>query len=145
MPIWKLLSKVSSMENEHELERELRAAERAEAAPWTDYPPTPAWYPPLTGAWAALLVLAATTRDTHPVAAVVGLIALIAVEMAFINWYRRYRGVMPSFKTSAPRSSSRRSRSTSSPLLQYSARSGWPSSSVAPRRPWWRVSSASRP
>ncbi len=92
------MTKVSNMENKHELERELREAERAEAAPWTDYPPTPAWFPPLTGVWAALLVLAATTRDTHPVPAIIGLIVLIVVEMAFISGYRRYRGVMPSFK-----------------------------------------------
>lgn len=86
------------MENKNDLARELRDAERAEAAPWTEYPPTPAWFPPLTGVWAALLVLAATTRDTHPIPATIGLVALIIVEFAFIGGYRRHRGVMPSFK-----------------------------------------------
>ena len=35
----------------------LREADRAEAAPWVDFPPTPAWYPASVGIWGAALTL----------------------------------------------------------------------------------------
>lgn len=73
----------------------LRATDRAAAAPWTDYPPTPLWYPPITGVWAGLLVVVIGQRDTHPAITLFGLLGLIAAEYAFVLWYRRYRGTMP--------------------------------------------------
>ena len=87
------------MESE-EIRATLRQADRAEAAPWTDYPPTPRWYPVAVGAWAALLTLAFTElgRDLR----IPAVLALIAVEVGFLRWYVRYRGgVMPSGR--APR------------------------------------------
>ena len=73
----------------------LRAADRAEAAPWTDYPPTPWWYPVGFGLWAAALTIAFTILDDTP-AKVPAVLALIAVEIGFLRWYVRYRqGVMP--------------------------------------------------
>lgn len=73
----------------------LRATDRAAAAPWTDYPPTPLWYPPVTGMWAGLLVAVIGQRDAHPAITLAGLLGLVALEYAFVVWYRRYRGTMP--------------------------------------------------
>ena len=85
---------VSGMESDDVLREAAGAADRAEAAPWTEYPPTPAWYPASVGVWSALLVLAFGLPDV--VWRVVALLALVAVEGAFIGWYRHYRGVLPS-------------------------------------------------
>jgi hypothetical protein len=73
-----------------EIRAALRAADRAEAASWTDYPPTPQWYPPATGAWAAALTLALGGLDGG--ARTSAVVALLAVELAFLAWYVRYRG-----------------------------------------------------
>ena len=77
-----------------EIRQTLREADRAEAAPWTDYPPTPRWYPPAVGAWAALLTLAFTELDGG--LQWLALAALIGAELGFVRWYVRYRNsVMP--------------------------------------------------
>lgn len=76
----------------------LAAAERAAAAPYVDYPVTPSWYAPAVGAWAGALVGALTMLDDHPVLRVVSLLALVAVECAFIARYRSFRGTMPSLR-----------------------------------------------
>lgn len=73
-----------------EIRAALRAADRAEAAPWTDYPPTPRWYPPATGAWAAAVTLVLGGLDG--VARTSAVVALLAVELAFLAWYVHYRG-----------------------------------------------------
>jgi hypothetical protein len=79
-----------------EIRAALRDADRAEAAPWTDYPPTPRWYPPAVGVWAALLTLVFTGFDDHHSLRLGAIMALIAVELGFVRWYVRYRnGVMP--------------------------------------------------
>lgn len=84
----------------NEIRQALRDADRAEAAPWTDYPPTPRWYPAATGIWAALVTLAFTELGKD--ARIPAVLALIAVELGFVRWYVRYRGgVMPSGR--APR------------------------------------------
>lgn len=77
-----------------ELREAAVAADRAETAPWVDYPPTPAWYPVSVGVWSALLVLAFGIPDT--VWRVIAMLALVVVEGAFLGWYRSYRGVQPS-------------------------------------------------
>ena len=78
----------------NELRDSLRQADRAEAAPWTDYPPTPRWYPIATGLWAAALTLAFTALEDG--LRLLVLLALIGAELAFVRWYVRYRGgVMP--------------------------------------------------
>jgi hypothetical protein len=77
-----------------EIRKALREADRAEAAPWTDYPPTPRWYPPAVGIWAALLTLAFTELDGG--VQKVTLLGLVAAELGFLRWYVRHRnGVMP--------------------------------------------------
>ena len=73
-----------------EIRAALREADLAEAAPWTDYPPTPRWYPPATGLWAALLTL--TIGLLHGMVAALALLALMAAELGFLGWYLRYRG-----------------------------------------------------
>ena len=75
-----------------EIRRVLREAERAEAAPWTDYPPTPRWYPPATGLWAAGLALAFGGLDDRDRA--LTLVVLVTLELVFLRWYTRYRGGM---------------------------------------------------
>jgi len=75
-----------------EVRQALREAERAEAAPWTDYPPTPRWYPPATGLWGAGLTAAFGALDGATRS--LGLLALVAAEVVFIRWYTRYRGGM---------------------------------------------------
>ena len=82
------------MENDREqLAASLRETARAEAAPWTDFPPTPAWYPPGCGAWSAGLVLAVTVLDG--LAQLAAAVVLAAVAFAWGRWYRGYRGTMP--------------------------------------------------
>ena len=89
---------VSIMENiEHaQLRESLRAAERAEVAPWIDYPPTPRWYPPAAALWAAALTLCFGIESTPVRGALVAV--LVGLELGFIFWYRRYRGAMPAGK-----------------------------------------------
>lgn len=85
---------LSGMESESDVARALRTADRAAAAPYIDYPPTPKWYPPATGLWAGAFCLATGIPDGSPLRAL-ALLALVAVELAFIAWYRRYRGTWP--------------------------------------------------
>lgn len=82
------------MATDDDLRTQQRAAERAEAAPWTDYPPTPRWYPPAVGLWAAALTASFTVLDGA--ARGVTVAVLIALELGFLAWYRTYRGTMPS-------------------------------------------------
>jgi hypothetical protein len=90
------------MESVHEARTALAMAERAGAAPYIDYPPTPRWYPPVVGAWGALIAIAAGISADHAALGAALILALIASECAFLIWYRRYRRVMPSM-TGAPR------------------------------------------
>jgi hypothetical protein len=80
----------------------LAVAERAAAAPYVDYPPTPKWYPLAAGAWAALVVLVMSGAWSRPAVFIPLLVALIVAEGAFLVWYRRYRQIMPSMRH-APR------------------------------------------
>lgn len=75
-----------------EIRDTLRGAERAEAAPWTDYPPTPRWYPPATGIWAGALTL--TFGGLDDLTRSLAILGLVGVEVAFIRWYTAYRGGM---------------------------------------------------
>lgn len=75
-----------------EIREALREAEWAEAAPWTDYPPTPRWYPPATGLWAAALTF--VFGGLHDTTRSLTVLALVTVEVVFIRWYTRYRGGM---------------------------------------------------
>jgi hypothetical protein len=88
---------VSIMETDSDANALLIEAERAGAAPYIDYPPTPRWYPPAVAAWAAALVLTIGVSG-HKAVFIPALVALLAIEVAFLWWYRRYRGTMPSMR-----------------------------------------------
>ena len=81
------------MESFSDPRQDLADAERAAAAPYVDYPKTPAWYPPAVGVWAAALV-AVLGVDGHTLRSA-GLAVLIVVEVLFLASYHRKRGVMP--------------------------------------------------
>ncbi|MDA0185218.1 hypothetical protein OJ997_33245 [Solirubrobacter phytolaccae] len=90
------------MESSSEARSALAVAERASAAPYIDYPPTPAWYAPSVGAWVALLVLAGYGASNRPAIFVPLVLVLVAAECAFLAWYRRYRQTMPSMRGAPP-------------------------------------------
>jgi hypothetical protein len=90
------------MESDRDTDAALAVIERAGAAPYVDYPPTPKWYPFAAGAWAGLLVLALHGLTTRPLVFAPLLAALLLAEGAFLTWYRRYRQTMPSLHN-APR------------------------------------------
>jgi hypothetical protein len=92
---------VSGMESERELSQQLAEAERAEAAPWLDYPPLPRWWAPVAGAWFAAMLLVLTEAGNHLVA-FPSLAVLLGIEFGFIVWYRRRWGTWPELR-SAPR------------------------------------------
>ncbi|MBC9734504.1 hypothetical protein [Nocardioides marmotae] len=83
-----------------ELFREL---ERAEAAPYVDYPPTPWWYFPAAGAWFAGTTGIQGLTDDHLPLAIALLVVLLVALGVFCGWYTRYRGVMPSMFSRTPR------------------------------------------
>ncbi|GAA0980681.1 hypothetical protein ENKNEFLB_01969 [Nocardioides aquaticus] len=81
----------------NEVADQLREVERAEAAPYVDLLPSPWWYPPVVGAWAASLA-AVLLLDLSGVA----LLALVALELAFIGWMVRRQGAWPRMTGSKP-------------------------------------------
>lgn len=93
------------MESDSDLRSQLRDLERAEAAPYTETPPTPRWYVPAAALWAgALAALVKLTRGDDPArlwaaAGIIGLAALIGV---YVGWYQRYHGAAPSLRGRKP-------------------------------------------
>ncbi|HEY8525490.1 MAG TPA: hypothetical protein VIL48_11030 [Acidimicrobiales bacterium] len=83
------------MESDATPQQALAQAERATAAVWYDYPPTPWWYCPGAGAWHAAFPLAIGGLRDAPALLLVALAALMAVAAGFTTWYTRYRGAMP--------------------------------------------------
>jgi hypothetical protein len=90
----KLSRKVSNMES-IDLEEQLKAAERGAAAPYVEYPPTPWWYAPSVGAWAAAMIGAFSWWRENAALFVGSLAALIAIETLFIVWMQRRHGALP--------------------------------------------------
>ncbi|WP_121253815.1 hypothetical protein [Nocardioides ferulae] len=82
---------------------ELRSIERAEAAPFVDYPPTPRWYYPAAGAWFAGITATQGLTDDHLAISMVLLVLLLVAFGVFMGWYSRYRGAMPRFFARTPR------------------------------------------
>jgi hypothetical protein len=74
---------------------QLRAVERSEAAPYIHYPPTPWWYSPAVGAWAAAFVGTFVWWRVNAVAFLAALIVLIALDLVFLRWMRRRHGALP--------------------------------------------------
>lgn len=88
------------MESDRDFEAELRDADRAATAAWTDYPPTPSWYPAAGGAWAALLTLVMALPDEVPsIWRSLALLTLVVAVGAFVAWARRARGTWPNVGT----------------------------------------------
>lgn len=71
----------------------LRAADRAAAAPWIDYPPVPWWHPLFFAAYAAGLTLAIGLLDGLATAGVE--LVLVVVMLGYTRWYVRKRGTYP--------------------------------------------------
>lgn len=68
-----------------EIQQALRDADRAAAAPWTDYRPPPWWFAPAAGLWSGLVVLLVD----QPLAWVTSAIWLLALV-----WLLRRQGVV---------------------------------------------------
>jgi len=86
------------MSNEYRarLADELRAAERAAAAPYISYPPSPWWYMPVVGAWlAAFIAVFARWSEGSDVLVGAGLVVLIVLEIVFVRWMYTRHGAMP--------------------------------------------------
>lgn len=88
------------MESDAELRERLRVAERAAAAPYVDYPPTPWWYPAMLAVYAAALALvfgAARGQLTFFGELVAVAVLLLAVFLlgAWWRWDRNRRGTWP--------------------------------------------------
>lgn len=92
--IWQALGKVSGMESTEQLTEQLAAVERAKAAPYVDYPRTPAWYPAAAGLWVGAMIIAVTNLESSKLWAL-AVAALVGAEFAFIRWYSSYRSVWP--------------------------------------------------
>lgn len=96
------------MESKDEVRDQLRAAERAAAAPYVDYPKDPWWTVPGFGALASLFVLGVNLRQQSDLPDWAGTLplALVAASVCgYVLWQRRRRGIAPSGK--APREVSR--------------------------------------
>jgi hypothetical protein len=75
-----------------------RIAERAEAAPYVDYPATPWWYAPAVGLWVAGLLLTLDAMRDHTAVALPAMLVLIGLECAYLGWYTRRHGALPSLR-----------------------------------------------
>ena len=88
--------------NQDEVRRALLVAERAAAAPYIDYPPSPAWFAPVTGLWFAALVGVFTWWRESVAVFVVGLGLLLALEAGYLTWMRQRHGALPMPGTGTP-------------------------------------------
>jgi hypothetical protein len=84
---------VSGMESD--AREQLRIVERAEAAPYVSYPPTPWWYSPVIGLWAAGMIGAFTWWRSNAVLFIASMVILIALEGAFLAWMQGRHGALP--------------------------------------------------
>lgn len=92
--VWKVFIKLSDVEST-DLEEQLKAAERGAAAPYVSYPPTPSWYAPSVGAWAAAMIGTFTWWRENAALFMASLAVLIAVEALFVVWMQRRHGALP--------------------------------------------------
>jgi hypothetical protein len=76
--------------------------ERAEAAPYVDYPPSPWWYFPAFGLWSAGLVGAFTWWRVNAGLFVATPAVLTALAAVFVLWMRRRHGALPMPGRGAP-------------------------------------------
>ncbi|MBW9207331.1 hypothetical protein KV102_08790 [Mumia sp. zg.B53] len=94
------------MESDDEIRAQLRTLERAEAAPYTDFRPTPRWFLPAAALWggslAALVRLGRSDSRPAEIVAVVGIIGLSALLGVYVAWYQSYHGATPSLFRKKP-------------------------------------------
>lgn len=88
---------LSTMES-NDLGGQLLEIERAEAAPYVRMLPSPWWYPPLAGVWAAGLAAVLLWDLPRPT-----LLALVVLELALVAWMVRRQGVWPRLSGPKPR------------------------------------------
>ena len=86
------------METDKTPAEQLRDVERAQTAPWVDYPPTTNWYYPTVGLWLAAMCVAAVkvAGDFRWIAAVA---VLLALEIMMLNWLKNGRPALPNLRT----------------------------------------------
>jgi len=89
---------LSGMENIEELREQQRVAERAAAAPYVDYPPTPLWYMPVMGVWAFVATVIFLRPGTSSAVRIAGELVLVGACLVLVWWQRRIRGVWPTGK-----------------------------------------------
>ncbi|WP_460654172.1 hypothetical protein [Kribbella endophytica] len=80
---------------ESDAQEQLRLLERAEAAPYVDYPKTPWWYSVVIGLWVAAMIGTFTWWRENAPLFTASLVGLILLELAFIVWMQRRHGAMP--------------------------------------------------
>lgn len=76
-----------------ELRQQLHEIDRAQAATWLHYPPTPWWWAPYFAAWTAALVLSVGYLPGWGSA--LANLALVAASGFLISYQRRHRGTWP--------------------------------------------------
>ncbi|MFC0627757.1 hypothetical protein [Kribbella deserti] len=74
---------------------QMAIVERAEAAPYIDYPPTPLWYYPSIGLWVAAMIGTFVWWRENAVLFAGTILVLVALEGAFIAWMSRRHGALP--------------------------------------------------
>lgn len=86
-----------------DLEEARRAMLRAEASPFIDYPRLGAWYPVAWALWTALLVTTVHVDVENPLLQLGIAIAPTLLALAFLGWYSRRHGALPSPHAPRPR------------------------------------------
>jgi hypothetical protein len=85
---------VSGMES-IEARDHLLILERGAAAPYVLYPPTPWWYAPAIGAWAAAFIASFVWFRVNGALYFAALAILLSMEALFLVWMRRRHGALP--------------------------------------------------
>ncbi|MEV6281978.1 hypothetical protein [Kribbella sp. NPDC051770] len=80
---------------ESDAREQLRNLERAEAAPYVEYPVTPWWYAPAIGLWVAAMIATFTWWRENAALFAGSLAALIVLELVFVTWMQRRHGALP--------------------------------------------------
>ncbi|MER7006214.1 hypothetical protein ABT297_24655 [Dactylosporangium sp. NPDC000555] len=78
-----------------QVREQLLLVERAAAAPYVQYPPTPWWYAPIVGAWTAAFIAGFAWWRENGAIFTAWLGILLAAEALFLIWMRRRHGALP--------------------------------------------------
>lgn len=91
---WKALGILSNMES-IDVAEQARIIERAEAAPYVNYPPTPRLYHPGAGLWAAAMVLSYTLLRDNLLVFAIAVGSLLVIEFGYLSWAAKRYGALP--------------------------------------------------